>query len=194
MPGPLLVLTIREVARRGFWAGPLLVLGHGLVEISLVIALIFGLSQLIKVGTVSGIIGIAGGIVLIWMGITTIKRGWRRTQFTDLSYIRTNPAKTLVLSGVLGSVANPYFLIWWATIGIAYLLWSLKLGIAGIASFYSGHILADLGWYTLVSFLLAKGKKVMNDNIYRWLLLVCGFALSGLGSYFIISGIMLLTD
>jgi len=193
MPGPLLVLTIKEVARRGFWAGPLLVLGHGLVEVSLVIALILGLNQLIKIGPVSGIIGIAGGIVLIWMGLATIKRGWRKIQFSGIGSISKEPAKALVLSGVLGSVSNPYFLIWWATIGIAYLLWSLKLGVPGVAAFYGGHILADLGWYALVAFVLARGKKVMNDTAYRWLLLTCGFALAALGGYFIVSGVRLLS-
>lgn len=192
MPGPLLVLTIREVANRGFWAGPLLILGHGLVEIALVIALILGLSQLIEVGPVSGIIGMAGGMVLIWMGLSTIRRGWHGMKFDDFNPVTIKPTKILVLSGVLGSVSNPYFLIWWATIGIIYLLWSLNLGVAGVASFYSGHILADLSWYTLIAFVLAKGKRVVNDTIYHYLILACGLALLGLGSYFIISGVMLL--
>jgi len=63
------------------------------------------------------------------------------------------------------------------------------LGIAGIASFFTGHILADLGWYALVSFIVATGRKVMNDRVYRWLLGLCGLALLVLGVYFIVSGV-----
>ncbi|MDP2718929.1 MAG: LysE family transporter [Dehalococcoidia bacterium] len=62
MPGPLLAVTISEVARRGFWAGPLLVLGHAILELSIVAALAFGLSRLVGSELISGIIFLAGGI------------------------------------------------------------------------------------------------------------------------------------
>jgi len=35
MPGPLLTLTVGEAARRGFWAGPLIIVGHALLELAL---------------------------------------------------------------------------------------------------------------------------------------------------------------
>ena len=44
MPGPLLTVTIGESARRGFSAGPLLVLGHAVLELVLILALVGGLS------------------------------------------------------------------------------------------------------------------------------------------------------
>ncbi len=72
---------------------------------------------------------------------------------------------------------------------MTYLLWSLNLGIAGVASFFTGHILADLAWYALVAFIVATGRKVMNDTVYRGLLIVCGLALLSLGGYFITSGV-----
>ena len=80
------------------------------------------------------------------------------------------------------------------SIGVTYLLWSLELGTAGIASFFTGHILSDLAWYALVSFIIATGRKAINDRIYSYLLMVCGIALIGLGAYFIFSGISFLTD
>ena len=94
-----------------------------------------------------------------------------------------------MLSGVLGSASNPYWFIWWATIGVTYLLWSLKLGIAGVASFFAGHILSDLSWYALVAIIIATGRKAINNTVYSWLLVICGVALVGLGAYFVVSGI-----
>lgn len=192
MPGPLMVLTVREAARRGFWAGPLLIVGHGIIELALVISLLLGLSQLMEIVPVSGIIGLSGGTVLIWMGSSTMRKGWQKMPFTLSDKAETGSSRFLVLSGILGSITNPYFLIWWATVGIMYLLMSLKLGFAGIASFFSGHILADLSWYSLVAFFLSTGKRAMNDTIYRWLLLICGVALITLGVYFIIAGLKML--
>lgn len=190
MPGPLLALTIGEAARYGFWAGPLIVLGHGILELALVIALVFGLSRFVGNETILSIVGIAGGLVLIYMGLGTVRQGWRKATFPVNSVKTAN--RTLVLSGVLVSVANPYWLVWWATIGMTYLLWSLKLGMVGVASFFTSHISADLVWYALVSFLIVKGKRIISNTVYRWFLLVCGLALVGLGGYFITSGIRFL--
>ncbi len=138
MPGPLLALTIGETARHGFRAGPLLVLGHAILELSLVVALVFGLSQVVGNGLVFSIVGIVGGSVLIYMGYSTIRQGWRSRG------IPTSTAKTanrmMVVSGIVVSASNPYWVIWWATIGTTYLLWSLKVGVGGVASFFTGHI------------------------------------------------------
>ena len=184
MPGPLLALTVGEAARFGFWAGPLLVLGHAILELSLVIALVFGLSQVVGNGLVFSIVGIVGGLVLIYMGYTTVRQGWRKIE------IPTNKVKTanrmLVVSGIVVSASNPYWIIWWATIGTTYLLWALKIGAGGVAAFFTGHIFADLIWYTFVAFVIVKGKKFISNTIYWWFLIVCGLALVGLGGYFII--------
>jgi threonine/homoserine/homoserine lactone efflux protein len=181
MPGPLLTLTISEVARHGFWAGPLLVLGHGLLELSLVIALIFGLNRILDNETVAGVIGMVGGVVLIYMGLSTLQEGWNRVAMPSMSDMSADLKRKSVLSGMLVSIANPYWVIWWATIGMYYLLWSLKL--------FTGHILSDLVWYTLVSYIVWRGKRIISNTVYRWLLLICGLALVGLGIFFIVTGI-----
>jgi len=64
--------------------------------------------------------------------------------------------------------------------------------MAGVASFFTGHVLADFAWYALVAFIVATGRKVMNDRVYQGLLVLCGLALLALGVYFIVSGIRFL--
>ena len=127
------------------------------------------------------------------MGLLIIRRVWQKVTIPTASP-GMGRGRTLVLSGVIVSISNPYWLIWWATIGITYLLWSLKLQVAGVASFFTGHILADLSWYALVAFIIATGKRAINDTIYHWLLRVCGLSLIGLGIYFVVSGVRFLTD
>lgn len=187
MPGPLLALTVSQAVRRGFWAGPVLILGHALLEVPIVVALVLGLQQF-RSGMIPAVIGITGGIVLVVMGSGILMRGRHRMTMptADLPEARRN-RKGIVI-GILGSAANPYFFIWWATIGASYLLWSLELGAVGVASFFTGHILADLGWYTLVAFIIATGRKVMSDTVYRWLFIVCGLLLVALGGRFVFYG------
>ena len=193
MPGPLLAITISESARRGFWAGPQLMLGHAILELALIAALAAGLSKFIDNELVMAIISLLGGAILLAMGSLAVRKVWQKVKLPTASLERGS-GKTLVLSGILVSLSNPYWLIWWITLGMAYLLWSLNLGIAGVVTFFTGHILADLAWYALVAFIIASGRKIMNDTVYRMILLVCGLALLALGGYFITSGIKFLTD
>jgi threonine/homoserine/homoserine lactone efflux protein len=188
MPGPLLAVTVNQAVRRGFWAGPRVVLGHGILELALIAVLATTLSGQIKSQLVPAAISLSGGIVLLALGSMAMKRVWQNI-VSPTAASGEGTGRGPVFSGMLFSLSSPYWSIWWITIGMTYLLWSLKLGIPGVASFFSGHILADLAWYTLVAFVATTGKKVMNDSAYRVVLLVCGLALVGLGVYFITSGV-----
>jgi threonine/homoserine/homoserine lactone efflux protein len=64
----VLTVTISQSAARGWIVGPLVVLGHGILELSLVVAIVYGLGQVLTHGPVIGAIGIIGGTVLLWMG------------------------------------------------------------------------------------------------------------------------------
>ncbi len=194
MPGPLLAYTISASARYGFWAGPLLILGHAILELALIIVLVLGLDRFISSDRVTSIIGMVGGVVLIGMGLIMFRQGWHKVTLPLENSASIAENRKLIIAGILVSMSNPYWFLWWATVGVAYLAWALKLGSAGIASFFAGHILADLGWYALVALIVATGRKAINDTVYSRLLLVCGLALVGLGGYFLVSGISVLAD
>jgi len=98
-------------------------------------------------------------------------------------------AAVLIPAGVLVSVSNPYWVIWWASVGTAYMSESLEQGAVGVGSFFTGHILSDFAWLTLVAFVLASGRRIMSRGVYRGILAACGFFLLVLGAYFIYSGI-----
>jgi len=181
MPGPVLTVTIAETTRRGFWAGPLIVLGHGIIEFTLFIALVLGLGSLLKHDLVFGIVGLGGGIVLVGMGVGMVRGARRATLKLDLDAgVRSRP----VIAGLLTSISNPYFIIWWATIGLSYIALSQQHGIMGLGSFYSGHIMADVVWYCAVAAAITVGKKIMDDHTYRWIIGLCGGFLVLLGLSF----------
>jgi threonine/homoserine/homoserine lactone efflux protein len=181
MPGPVLTVTIAEATRRGFWAGPLIVLGHGIIELSLFIALVLGLGGLLKHNLVFGIVGVGGAMVLIWMGVGMVRGIKTATlKFQQDEGERSRP----VLAGLLSSVSNPYFIIWWATIGLSYIALSQRQGIIGLGSFYSGHIMADVVWYCSIAAAITVGKTIMTDRTYRWIIGLCAILLMALGLYF----------
>jgi threonine/homoserine/homoserine lactone efflux protein len=96
-------------------------------------------------------------------------------------------------AAILMSVFNPAWVAWWASVGSAFISQSLEQGAAGVASFYVGHILADILWLTLLAFVLASGRRMMSGLVYRGIVVVCGLFLLGLGAYFLASGLVLVT-
>jgi threonine/homoserine/homoserine lactone efflux protein len=186
MPGPLLAVTIGESVRRGALAGPLLIVGHAILEAVLLGLLALGLAALLKNAAVISAIALAGGAVMCWMGWSVV----RSSRHLKLSLDEAGPRKAMhpVVAGVVMSLANPYWLIWWATIGLSYVAMGLRFGLLGVVVFFAGHISADFAWYTLVSVGVAKGRRFMSDRVYRGLLTACGCALIGFGIWFLASG------
>ncbi len=101
-------------------------------------------------------------------------------------------ASILVPAGVLVSVANPYWIVWWATIGMEYIDKALVHGPAGVGSFFTAHILSDFAWMSLVAFAVVTGRRLMSTPVYRGILMACGAFLIALGAWFVYSGVSFL--
>jgi threonine/homoserine/homoserine lactone efflux protein len=190
MPGPLLAVTITESTARGPVAGPLLMLGHMILEGVLVAAIALGLATFLQHPAVIAAISFGGGAVLIWMGWGMVRaRGGGMTVDGPVADGARRGRMHPVVAGVVVSLANPYWTIWWVTIGLAYAVAAGKFGVAGVAAFFVGHILADFTWYGLVSFSVARGRKSLPDRVYRWLIRVCGITLLLFAVWFIWGGV-----
>jgi len=190
MPGPLLTTAIAESIRRGFWAGPQIVLGHALLELALVLALLGGLASFLVRNDVFTVIAFLGGAFLIFMGFTMSRDAWggrislEEVEASGHREVRIHP----VIAGITVSFANPFWHVWWATTGLYFISMAMKSGTIGLASFYSGHIAADLAWYSLVALAVTGGRRFINQTVYNYILVTCGIFLLGLGFYFIYSG------
>ncbi len=186
MPGPVLTVTISESSKRGFWAGPLIIVGHGILELALVALLLLGLGPYLSKDIVFGVIGVLGAVILIWMAVGMFRSIPSLTLNLDQgSASSTHP----VWSGILMSLANPYWIIWWATIGLGYIVYSMKYGAAGVAAFFAGHISADLVWYSAISLAVSKGRGFIKDKVYKGIVAGCACALVVFGFWFGILGI-----
>lgn len=199
-PGPLTTLAVREGVRRGFWAGPVLAFGHGAIELPLVVGLALGLDQLLDSDVVTAAVAVMGGLFLIWLGTQTALSAPRQELRIEgeagsaaeggaARGVGVPSAAGLAAQGLVVSVSNPFWLAWWATIGAAYIVKALDQGVAGVASFYSAHILTDLGWLSVIAFVLASGRRIMSRRAYQAVLGACGLLLIALGGWFLASGL-----
>ncbi len=182
-PGPTLVATINASVTGGWTAGPKVTIGHMLIELILVLVIVTGLATAALQYTTA--IAVIGGAALIVFGVFTIS-GSRTASLSGIknsaATVTTNP----YLAGFFTSIANPYFWIWWLTVGSALVLTGLAGGIILAGVFMAGHWCADLGWYTVVSTGMSKGKIFLSDTTYRWIMITCGAFLIIFGTWYIV--------
>ncbi len=188
MPGPLLTVNIAEATRRGFWTGPILIVGHAIAELAVVLALALGLSALLASETAMTIIGLLGGVALVFMGSAMLYDIMRGKIKFDPDQPGTGSG-LLVGKGITASLSNPYWFFWWATVGSAFLSDSLVHGWIGPVVFYFGHIMSDLVWYSFVSSMIAGGKKLLTGKPFYILLTICALFLLFIGFRFMVEAL-----
>lgn len=192
VPGPMLTLVISSVAEKGFWTSFFIVVGHSLLELAVVISFFLGLLKYLQNPLLVKIIGILGGVFLLYLGIDIIISIFKKKYIIDFKSIvkkRTITGKStgiVIIKGILISLMNPYWYIWWITIGAAFIIKSVEFSTLGISSFYIGHISADFIWYLFIGFLINTGRKFFNQKIYNGILAACSIFLFYLGIRFII--------
>lgn len=167
-PGPVLAATIAESLRRGFWAGPLIVLGHAILELVLLACLMAGAGALLRLDPVRFTIALAGGGMLLLTGARMLA-ALGRLDATSGSVSTSAPGAGWhpVIAGILLSLSNPYWILWWATVGLAFLTPTMARGPIAVAAFYAGHTGADLAWYSIVSASVAKGRRFLPPRGWR---------------------------
>ncbi len=191
-PGPVTTVAVREASRGGFWRGWSVALGHAVPEAMLVAGLAYGLGGFLSRSAVVGVLSVAGGAVLIWMGLGTVREA-RGARLPAAGAAEGGPAGGAVLAGAGATVSNPHWIVWWATIGSGYVAISRGLGSLGVAVFFAGHILADVAWLGLVSGLVASGRRYATGGVYRGVLVVLGLFLLGFGAWILWTGLGYLT-
>jgi len=202
-PGPLLTYTIIKSAgtnKRGYLMGLWIITGHAILEMVIIIFLLFGFSFVLKNIAVVRIIGVSGGIILILFGATIIRnllKGNISTDFlnpqnefkTDLGPTVKKGIDNPVFGGIMVSMSNPYWWVWWATIGFAFMI---QFNVSfekwpKLLAFFLGHEVGDLIWYLLVSTLAFFGLRHMNRKAYYGVLMTCALFMVIFGIYLGIS-------
>jgi threonine/homoserine/homoserine lactone efflux protein len=178
-PGAVTAAAISMGARNRF-AGTWMALGHAIIEIPLMVLLLFGAARLLQLPPVEITIGLAGGAFLIFMSLGMIK-DLKRSGDVDVSFVKGGP----LTAGIVLTGANPYFLIWWATIGLSLIDGAAKLGAGVFTLMALAHWSCDLAWLTILSWASFKGTSVLRPGARKIVLLFCAFALFGFGLWFI---------
>ena len=194
MPGPVSAMAITEGTRRGPVAGPLITVGHAAAEAVMLGLLVLGMNRVLQQPAVVGAIGILGGAVLAWMGWGIAGAAWRNRLDPPAEAVGRSAGRSLVRTGLLTTVTNPYWLLWWATVGAAYFVRFTRFGPLAVAGlFFIGHLSLDLGWNSFLALVVGAGRGKIPARAFRVVLGGCGVFLIGMSLYFVYSGVNFLT-
>jgi len=178
MPGPVFAASVAKGYKdrhAGFWIG----IGHGIIELPLIILIGFGLGIYLNNIYVALAIGIAGGSMLMFMGLSMIDMRKDTKEYEQ--YLPQRP--TVV--GILMTAVNPYWFIWWATVGATLIIFALTLGVLGLVVFTTIHITCDIGFDFFVSYSANRSKKFWRKRTHEYVFGTCGVLMYGFGIFFI---------
>jgi threonine/homoserine/homoserine lactone efflux protein len=184
-PGPMTAAVIQQGSRSKL-TGVHIALGHGVVEMPLIFFIFLGASSLFKLEWIRILIGLAGGLYLLYMAKDLLMPSKIREDKEN------DKVPSSFYSGILLSIGNPYFLLWWGTIGAGLVISSLKFGLAGLVLFAIFHWLCDLIWYSFLSLASFKGMEMLGTGFYKKVNILCGIVMIFYGGVFIVNSVKLL--
>jgi len=187
-PGPLFFVTISEGVKSGIRSGVIFSFAHSLVEFALVMLLALGLLSVASEPVVRVAVGVAGGVALLVFGVTQIRGSL--SYKVDVAQSGRRASRSLLLLGLAFTGLNPYFIIWWLTIGASLILVALEFwGLAGVVFMYVCHVWVDYVWLTLVAAFAKRGAGFLRLRWHRVIMAVFGVVLIYFGFSFLIGSL-----
>jgi len=187
-PGPLFFVTISHGIKSGTKSGIIFSIAHSLVEFILVMLLALGLLSVANEPTAMLVVGVAGGVALIVFGAMQIRGSF--SYKPDEPKAGRGATRNLLLVGLALTGLNPYFIVWWLTIGANLIFIALEFAsLAGVVFMYVCHVWVDYVWLILVAALAKRGAKILRFKWYRVLMAVFGLVLIYFGFSFLIDSL-----
>jgi threonine/homoserine/homoserine lactone efflux protein len=177
-PGPMTAATVGKAGESPH-AGAMLSLGHALIEFPLVFALWLGAGTVLVLTPVKIGLGALGGAVMIWMSWGMLR------SFRDVRLENTATKHSSLHAGIMLSAGNPYFLLWWVTVGGALIIRATEFGIPGLLAFAVVHWTCDLLWLYALSAAVYRGGMVFGQRFQKIVSLLCAIFLLLFGLRFV---------
>jgi len=195
-PGPLFFTVVSHGMKSGAKGGLIFSIGHTIFESALVLSLAlilnFGVKPAAGETQMQLYIGMLGGIALIIFGALQIYEAFKtkRNNSQKETATKTQKFRHPLILGLAFTGLNPFFIIWWLTVGLALIEQALALAsFAGVIIMYLAHVWMDYAWLVSTAYLAKKGANIVSSKGYRILVAVFGVVLVYFGANFIISAV-----
>lgn len=189
-PGPLFFTNITHGTKSGAKGGLAFSIGHTIFEVSLVVVLAVTLQSVIEFQpTIRLVVGVVGGAALLAFAFLQIRSALApKAASEDKSGV---PSKSPLLLGTLFTGLNPYFILWWLTVGITLIITALEWSYLGVLIMYISHVWMDYAWLVGTAYLAKRGTNLAGKKGYRLIMIVFGLILVYFGAKFIFESLFL---
>lgn len=176
-PGPLFFVNLFYGSKYGSIMGLKIAVGHTLVEFPLLVLLFYAISKFSVVSLsdsdILKIIGIVGGVFMIFFSFIQVYPVIKNKSLETNNQNSRYAIKNAILVGMIFTGLNPFFLVWWSTIGLKLVSDSVNnFGyLSGIILLFFSHIWMDYFWLWITSFMSSKGRSIIKQKFYRIVLL-----------------------
>jgi threonine/homoserine/homoserine lactone efflux protein len=184
-----------QSSKHGRLHGMLPMVGHAIVEIGIIAAIILSVQALtLAPPTIDLLVGF-GGFVIVLFGFLALREYRYKEDVEKKEDAKMTASSVLeaTTQGALVSILSPYFLLWWFGIGLAnvtLLMGTLQVGVGTVflAGFliYLTHVSTDFlfgGVLTLGTDVATKKAKIGDIN---WVSVIIGVVQIALGAWFVI--------
>jgi threonine/homoserine/homoserine lactone efflux protein len=192
-PGPLFFANLALSKYGGFWSGIKIAIGHTIVELPVIILYSIPLivfSSLNMSFSIFKVISFIGGISLIAFGIFYVVRNISKIDNRPYA-VKSSRIENPVLVGIFFTGLNPFFFLWWISVGFTLISDSIALlGYPlGIVFLFFVHIWMDYAWLGLTSYFAYRGIKVIRTKHHKLITILLTAPLFYYGLNFILVAI-----
>ena len=182
--GPVNLEIIKRGLHSGFKQAFLTGFGAMCADTTYLILIFFGLTSFLNFAFMKIFLGIAGSIILIYLGVVSIKVFFRKADATENKPHRL--FKTSFVTGYVLAISSPMTIVWWTGV-FGALLAAQTQTQTNISAFFSclSILLGCFLWVFFLAVALHWGKKIINEKMTKLISLFAGLFLILFGIYFL---------
>lgn len=181
-PGPLTFLVISETLRHGLRAGVKVALAPVLTDLPIIALAVLLLDRLLAYPTVYGIIALAGGILLLHLGIGSLRISAVELQEPGM------PSSSL-WKGIATNLLNPNPYVFWISVGTPIILDASQHSWVHAAAFAVLFFFFIVGSKALLAKMVDGSRAFLRSRAYLWIMRILGLLLVVYGLMFLKDGL-----
>ena len=181
-PGPLFAANVMYGLREGKISGLKMAVGHTIVEFPLILLLGIGFFSIESVPEIRTTITVLGAIGLFGFAFLQI-RAVTKQKFS----LETKSGQGPFVAGILLSALNPFFIVWWLTIGLVLISESIQIfGVFGIVVLFLFHIWMDYAWLFTIAAFSSRAKNYLSKRNFKIIIIGLSVVLVYFGIEFLL--------
>jgi len=169
-PGPLTFLVISETLRHGLRAGVRVALAPVLTDLPIIVLAALLLDRLLAYPAAFGIIALAGGILLLHLGIGSL-----RIRAVELQ--EPGPQSRSLWKGIAANLLNPNPYVFWISVGTPIIIEAFRNAWTHAAAFTVAFFVFIVGSKMLVAKMVDGSRAFLRSRAYLWTMRTLGLLL-----------------